>query len=88
MSTINVTKRVTLARYKATKDITKIDIKVSKTKGIKYAVTEDGEYIGTVLPDFDKALPIFILTFTDTESGESWDAVGNYNETNPAVDTL
>ena len=74
---VNVTKSVSLAKFKATHNTSKLIIKKSKTSGKLYATTEDSEFIGMLLPDFDKAKPAFIITFTDAETGDSWQAIGN-----------
>lgn len=81
--TVVASKRITLEKFKASKNITKILIKKSKKSGKLYAVTEDDEFIGMLTSDFNKELPIFIITFTDQESGETWDALGNYTATAP-----
>ena len=77
MSTVTVTKSIALAKYKKDNNTSKILIKQSKSSGKFYATTEDSEFIGMLLPDFDKAKPAFVITFTDSESGDSWQALGN-----------
>ena len=81
------TKRMLLDKFKAVKGISRLDIKVSKASGKKYAITEDSEFVGMLLPDFDKGKPIFIISFLDEETGATWDAVGNY-VASETVDTL
>lgn len=78
-----VSKRIALDKFKASKNITKVLIKKSAKSGKLYAITEDDEFIGMLLPDFDKAKPIYIITFSDDESGESWDAIGNHEPSAP-----
>lgn len=78
---VKVTKSVELSKYKSTHNISKVLVKKSKKSGNLYAVTEDEEFIGMVLPDFDKSEPAFVLSFLDVESGESWQAVGNHTTT-------
>jgi hypothetical protein len=78
-----VVKRISLDKVKANYGSASIKIKKSKTSGKLYAVTEDDEFLGMLLPDFDKAKAIFLITFKDDESGESWDALGNYEPTAP-----
>jgi hypothetical protein len=74
---VNVTKSVSLTKFKATHNTSKILIKLSKVSGKHYATTEDSEFIGMLLPDFDKAKPAFVITFLNAETGESWQAIGN-----------
>lgn len=88
MSTVNVTRSIALAKYKAMHNTTKILIKLSKTSGKHYATTEDSEFIGMLLPDFDKAKPAFVITFTDSESGDSWQAIGNESTASAPAYTL
>lgn len=85
---VTVTKAVALAKYKSTHNISKVLIKKSKTSGKLYAVTEDLEFIGMLLPDFSKDKDIFILTFLDSDSGESWNALGNSGTTSEPIYTL
>ena len=66
-----------MTKFKATHNTSKLLIKKSKLTGKLYATTEDNEFVGMLLPDFDKTKPVFIITFTDSKSGESWQAVGN-----------
>ena len=63
-------------------------VKKSKTSNKLYAVTEDSEFIGMLLPDFDKAKPAFVITFTDSETGDSWQALGNESTTSVPEFTL
>lgn len=79
------TKRVELSKYKTSHSITKVLVKLSKKTAKHYAVTEDEEYIGMLMPDFDKTKPIYVLTFSEeTEKGIStWDALGNYEPSAP-----
>jgi hypothetical protein len=85
---VNVTKSVSLTKFKATHNTSKILIKLSKVSGKHYATTEDNEFIGMLLPDFDKAKPAFVITFTDSETGDSWQAIGNESTASAPVYTL
>ena len=84
----NVTKAVALAKFKKQNGISTILIKKSKTSGKLYATTEDSEFIGMLLPDFDKAKPVYIITFTDSDTGDSWDTVGNESTSSAPEYTL
>jgi hypothetical protein len=83
-----IIKAVALPRYKKAKGIDVIHIKRSKTSQKLYAVTEDGEYIGMVLPDMDKTKEVAVITFRDEESGEEWNCLGNRKEASPIIESL
>ena len=71
------TRKVSIEKFKASKNISKIHNRTSKKTGRNYFITEDEEFIGMELPDFDKTKPVFVVTFLDDETSETWNAVGN-----------
>ena len=71
------TKKISIEKFKANKGISLIHNRTSKKTGRNYFITEDEEFIGMELPDFDKTKPCFVITFLDDETSETWNAVGN-----------
>ena len=74
---IVATKKIGIEKFKASKNISKIHNRTSKKTGRNYFITEDEEFVGMELPDFDRTKPIFVITFLDDETLETWNAVGN-----------
>lgn len=77
---VTATRKVSIEKFKATKGIKVIHNRTSKKTGRNYFITEDEEFVGMELPDFDKTKPVFVITFLDGETSETWNAVGNSME--------
>lgn len=73
-------KKISIKKFKASKNISLIHNRTSKKTGRNYFITEDEEFIGMELPDFDQTKPVFVITFLDDETSETWNAVGNTME--------
>ena len=76
--TVKCTRRISLDKFKASKNTEKILVCKSKKTEKLYATTAEGDFIGMLTEDFDKSKDIYILTFVDQETGDTWDCLGNY----------
>ena len=84
----NVAKSWTLPQYKSAHNLTTLELFTSKKTGKKYACRKDnGDFIGMLSEDFDKAKPVSVLQMHDTETAETWLFICN-GEPRIAEDTL
>jgi len=72
-------KCISLTQYKASKNVTKLDIFTSRKTSKKYAVLPNGDFAGMLSEDCDLNKPVVVFTMRD-ETGETWDFFANGEE--------
>lgn len=77
------TKVISVATYKTSHNIAKINVYTSKKSSKRYATTPAGDFIGMIADDTDLAKPVVVMSMHDDETGESWDFLCNGEERQP-----